>query len=466
MYKLFLCTILFFALAHEGHTKYRASQCSDLKRYLRYLETAAPGTLEKHPKCNAFAIKTAMKSKAGKEKWIETIEEAYQAYFGYPSAVFSDCKNCASSAPLFSLSALKKRVKGDYVLVLSIDGGGVRGLIPATVLQHLEERMGHPIHEIFDLFVGTSTGGLISLMLNVPDEQGHPKYTITQVVELYKNLSQRIFKRGSIVRGIRSRFNLTSKYSTKPYEQLLRQYFGNVTMRQTYKPVVVTSIDSLHQVPFYFSTTGGDFGLIGMLRFMWEAARATSAAPVYFKPFYLKSGSRSYTLIDGGVGINNPSIVGVMLAKKLFPDKKVILVSIGTGTKPTETKYKGKGPFGGGLFSFKRKNSATILANLFDVPASQNHKFTESLLKSEGGLYYRIRSDDVSEIQMDDASPRTLTALEKIADNIILKNKDYRRLVTVLPSILKLRSKETARKDEGRVRGLAKRFEENIQKYQ
>lgn len=460
MYKPFLWIIIFCTLFHEVHAKYRASQCSDLKTYLKYLETTPPGTLEKHPKCNAFAIKTAMKSKAGKEKWIETIEGAYQAYFGYPSAIFTDCKNCTSSAPLFNLPAFKQKVKGDYVLVLSIDGGGVRGLIPAKVLQHLEGQMGQPVHEIFDLFVGTSTGGLISLMLNVPDEQGRPRYTISEVVQLYKNLSQKIFKRGTFLRGIRSRFSLTSKYSTKPYEQLLRQYFGNVTMRHTYKPVVVTSIDSVHKTPFYFSTIGGDFGFIGMVRFMWEAARATSAAPIYFKPFYLKSGARSYTLIDGGVGINNPSIIGVMLAKTLFPNKKIILVSMSTGTKSRETNYKGSGPLGGGLFSFKRKNLSTILANLLDVPSSQNHKFTESLLKSEGGVYYRIRSDDASEIQMDDASPQALKALEKISDNIIMENKTYRRLLVVLPSILNLRSKISDSKSEGRVRAIVKRFEQ------
>ena len=79
-------------------------------------------------------------------------------------------------------------------LILSISGGGIRGIIPAIILSHIEKHVGKPISKCFDLIAGTSTGGIIATLLSVP-ENNKPKYSASQVVELYKQFGTQVFKK-------------------------------------------------------------------------------------------------------------------------------------------------------------------------------------------------------------------------------------------------------------------------------
>ena len=84
--------------------------------------------------------------------------------------------------------------KNKLYKILSIDGGGIRGIIPALVLVEIEKRTGKPIHELFDLVAGTSTGGIIAVGLNIPDEKtGKARYAAKDVVKLFQNRGQMIF---------------------------------------------------------------------------------------------------------------------------------------------------------------------------------------------------------------------------------------------------------------------------------
>ncbi|MEL7495719.1 MAG: patatin-like phospholipase family protein [Cyanobacteria bacterium J06554_11] len=77
--------------------------------------------------------------------------------------------------------------------ILSIDGGGIRGLIPAMVLAEIERRTEQPISESFDLIAGTSTGGILALGLSKVDQQGNPQFSTEALSELYKENGKRIF---------------------------------------------------------------------------------------------------------------------------------------------------------------------------------------------------------------------------------------------------------------------------------
>lgn len=423
-------------------SKYTVRQCKDLKVYLKYLETAKPGTLERHPKCNAFAIRSAQKSTKNQEFWVNYIEPAYRKYFGHPSAVFRDCPDCGFSAPIFNEQRFKK-VKRDYIFVLSIDGGGVKGLIPARILQRIEKASGTPITDIFDVYVGTSTGGLIALFLTASDHQGRPQYSVDQLVEMYKTLSKKIFKKSSFfsLRGLRSKIGLTSSYSVKPYEQLLKKYFSNRTIQQAIRPVLVTSIDMQNKTPVYFSSLVG-FQTLPFVGFMWEAARATSAAPFYFKPLHLSYKNTSYLLADGGVGINNPSLLGILMAKKMYPNKRLVVLSLGTNTKTKKISFGYKGPLGGGILSFSGlKNIRNVVDNLMSIPSMTNHSAVKAMVEEDQGLYFRIESDAKEDIEMDDASPEAVQKMEIIAANIIKENKEFRRLMSILPSFIRYRKK-------------------------
>jgi uncharacterized protein len=81
----------------------------------------------------------------------------------------------------------------DVFKVLSIDGGGLRGIIPAMVLAEIEERTGRPIAETFDLIAGTSTGGILALGLTMPGDGGKPRYTAKELIRIYEEQGARIF---------------------------------------------------------------------------------------------------------------------------------------------------------------------------------------------------------------------------------------------------------------------------------
>ena len=77
--------------------------------------------------------------------------------------------------------------------VLSLDGGGIRGIIPALVVDHLEREMGAPASELFDLIVGTSTGGILALGLSLQDQQGGSLLAAKRMVALYERHGAKIF---------------------------------------------------------------------------------------------------------------------------------------------------------------------------------------------------------------------------------------------------------------------------------
>ena len=87
--------------------------------------------------------------------------------------------------------------------VLSLDGGGIRGIIPALVLAHLERQMGAPASEFFDLIVGTSTGGILALGLSLQEQQGRSLLAAKRMVALYERHGAQIFER-SLWRKLRT----------------------------------------------------------------------------------------------------------------------------------------------------------------------------------------------------------------------------------------------------------------------
>ncbi len=141
------------------------------------------------------------------------------------------------------------------IKVLSIDGGGIRGVIPAVILQHIEAEAGKPISELFDMIVGTSTGGILACGLAMPGDDGKPKFSTSDMLALYVDRGKDIFHR-SFWRGVTSLAGTTDEsYSHEPLENLLKQYLGDATLDQCLTPIVVTSYDIERREPYFFKTT-------------------------------------------------------------------------------------------------------------------------------------------------------------------------------------------------------------------
>jgi uncharacterized protein len=315
----------------------------------------------------------------------------------------------------------------ELVKVLSIDGGGIRGIIPASVLTDLERRLGAPIAERFDLITGTSTGGIIALGLTMPGAGGKPAHSAADLVELYKHDGETIFSR-SLWHEIRALGNvIEEKYPARGIQSVLEEYFGEARLKDALTEVFITAYEIEDRIPWFFSSRdaatrpGYDFA-------MREVARATSAAPTYFEPAKLPShglNKRGYwALVDGGVFANNPALCGLTEAITNYraehggesPD--ILLVSLGTGALTRTIPYdKAKHwgllqwaePLLGVIFDGVSKTvdfQVAELCRISDAPPQRYYRMQVSL---EG-----YGSDD-----LDDASPANIAALERHARELI-----------------------------------------------
>ncbi|KAH8667562.1 hypothetical protein BGZ60DRAFT_564753 [Tricladium varicosporioides] len=254
--------------------------------------------------------------------------------------------------------------------ILSLDGGGVRGIVELEVLKAIEKALGGdlPIQAFFDLIVGTSTGGIIALGLGVEN------WTVDQCISKFTSLCGNAFTPRELLHvpllGKLSTFNHRSMYKTKPFEKALREsfeerpLFGGLNSQKGHMiKVAVTSTTLMDQQPVvlanynrpdsqeYSSYTFERQDKPAMELKTWEAARATSAAPPYFKDFTKNETKTAY--IDGALYHNNP--VGVAHHERMLIWKDVgmkqpdIFLSIGTGYNghpeqdtPVSTSFFGK----------------------------------------------------------------------------------------------------------------------------
>ena len=216
--------------------------------------------------------------------------------------------------------------------ILAIDGGGIRGLIPAVVLAELERRAQAPVASLFGLVAGTSTGGILAAGLTVPDDTGRHRYRAEQLVELYLEHGPRIFRR-SLARRLRSAFGaLEEKYDHAALEAVLHRYLGDVRVSRAISPLLLTAYELETRTPYFVKSwravSEPDRDLLAR-----EAARATSAAPSYFEPALVRppDGGAPLSLVDGGVFATNPAMCAFAEAARMAPGEPVRVVAVGTG---------------------------------------------------------------------------------------------------------------------------------------
>ena len=228
--------------------------------------------------------------------------------------------------------------------VIALDGGGIRGLIPAQVLKEIETQVDRPISKIFDLIAGTSTGGILALCLTKPDEHGNPRFTASDMCDLYLNEGATIFPH-SIFQEVRTLHGLAdARYPAGPIERILAERFGETMLSQALAEVVIPSYDLSAPAPYFFKREYAVSETEDWDVRMALVARATSAAPTYFDPAVLPSseGRGDHALVDGGTFANNPALSGYVDALRLKKEiPRVVVVSIGTGLPP---QTPGSGP--------------------------------------------------------------------------------------------------------------------------
>jgi uncharacterized protein len=224
--------------------------------------------------------------------------------------------------------------------VLSIDGGGVRGLLPATLIAELEARAGKPAHELFDLMVGTSIGGIMVLALTVPDREDprRPRFSGRKLIDFYAETAPQIFA-ASVPRKLLTGDSLLhEKYSDEALQEILADGFGDVLLSAALSPVMVTAYDTERRRPMMFKSEKAKVDPERNHR-MRLVARAAIAAPTFFEPVRLETATGERTVVDGGIYANNPAMCAYAEAMKTGAGDDLFMVSIGTGSPALAFRY-------------------------------------------------------------------------------------------------------------------------------
>ena len=307
--------------------------------------------------------------------------------------------------------------------ILSLDGGGIRGVISARVLAEVELRTGRPAAELFDLVAGTSTGGLIALGVTKPGVDGMPALAASDLVDLYAERGGEIFSR-SVWHKTRAFGNaVEEKFPAGPLEAILEEYFGETMLSEALVDVLVPAYEIEIRSPWFFRSRKAREKPAEYDFTMAKVARATSAAPTYFEPLRVRTtGSPDYwTLIDGGVFANNPAMCAVAEGLDAYDAEEVVVLSLGTGAQTRRITYEQAR--GWGLVGWARP----ILDVVFDGVSDTVDHQVRQVCSSTDGVERYLRLDprlDIGNDDLDDASATNVHALKLQAERLIDERSD------------------------------------------
>lgn len=293
--------------------------------------------------------------------------------------------------------------------ILSIDGGGIRGVYAVALLCKMQENLGINLLEEFDLIAGTSTGAIIAAGLSV----GISPNTI---LEMYQKQGDLIFKK-SLLGGI-----LTPKYDSGQLKQVLDEVFEDKTFRDTKTRLMVTATNISDGMPWIFKSLYHARLARDIDVKLADAVLASCSAPLYFNPYQ----HNEQLLADGGLWANNPGLAALVeaLGHNIGVKRyKVRLLSIGTGVNikhyPLEWVEKewGATRWGVGLVDL-----------IFNMQAFSVEKYLSTIMKKE--QYLRINFALNDSLAIDDIN-KTDRLIEKGIDDYNKYENDIKRLFNI-----------------------------------
>ncbi|XVE89963.1 hypothetical protein DITRI_Ditri20bG0038600 [Diplodiscus trichospermus] len=340
---------------------------------------------------------------------------------------------------------------GKLITILSIDGGGVRGIIPGTILAFLETQLqkldgeNARIADYFDFIAGTSTGGLVTAMLAFPNENNRPIFAAKDINRFYLQESPHIFPQEpeqphQLVAIWIERAALAPKYDGLYLHKMIKEMLGNRRLSQTLTNVIIPSFDIKLLQPIVFSTLKArrDDSEDAPLA---DVCISTSAAPYFLPPYYFEiktsKGSKKFNLVDGGVAANNPTLLAISeVTKEMSLNRKVpclnnmdfsklLVLSLGTGSSKRDEKLEVGDGKSWGLFSWFMGPNGTN--PLFDVVLTATDDMVDIYLSvffhgsSFKDNYLRIQIDSLKYTQAatDNSNKENLENLEKIANELL-----------------------------------------------
>ena len=194
-------------------------------------------------------------------------------------------------------------------VILSIDGGGIRGIIPIAILKRLNDLMKYQLQSSIDLYAGTSTGSLIGGALMLKTELGY-MHNITDILNLYSFRSANIFK-------------TAENPSHSPLKFIMERTFQNMKVKDQHHDFIFTTESNEDGSLFTITDSCKDLQEVKLSKILL----ACSAIKGFFEPIVING----KTLSDGVTVMKNPSLIALKHYQNLYPNDKFTLLSFGTG---------------------------------------------------------------------------------------------------------------------------------------
>ncbi|NXP50762.1 PLPL8 phospholipase, partial [Heliornis fulica] len=310
-------------------------------------------------------------------------------------------------------------VKGWGIRVLAIDGGGTRGLVALQTLRKLEELTGKPVHQLFDYICGVSTGAILAFML------GLFHIPLDDCEELYRKLGSDVFKQNVIVGTVKMGWS-HAFYDSDIWEKMLKEKMGSNLMIETARNAKCPKVAAVSTIvnrgtplkAFVFRNYNHFPGVkshyIGGCQYkLWQAIRASSAAPGYFQEYVLGNDLHQ----DGGLLLNNPSALAVHECKCLWPSVPLqCLISLGTG------RYESEGKTNVTYTSLKAKLT-NVISSATDT--EEVHTMLDALLPPD--TYFRFNPLMNEDIPLDESRKEKLNQLQTDGIRYLERNEEKLR---------------------------------------
>lgn len=317
-------------------------------------------------------------------------------------------------------------VKGRGIRILTIDGGGTRGVVALQTLRKLVELTQKPIHQLFDYICGVSTGAVLAFML------GLFHMPLDECEELYRKLGSDVFSQNVIVGTVKMSWS-HAFYDSQTWEKILKDRMGSTLMIETArdpacpKVAAVSTIVNRGLTPkaFVFRNYGHFPGInshyLGGCQYkMWQAIRASSAAPGYFAEYALGNDLHQ----DGGLLLNNPSALAMHECKCIWPDAPLeCIVSLGTGRYESDVRNTTT------YTSLKTKLSNVINSA---TDTEEVHIMLDGLLPPD--TYFRFNPVMCENIPLDESRNEKLDQLQLEGMKYIERNEQKMKKVAKILS--------------------------------
>ncbi|KAM6896018.1 calcium-independent phospholipase A2-gamma isoform 1-T2 [Lycodopsis pacificus] len=306
-------------------------------------------------------------------------------------------------------------VKGRGIRVLAIDGGGTRGLLALQTLLKLQNLTGKRIHQLFDYICGVSTGAILAFMLGIF------QIPVEECEEMYRKLGSDVFKQNVIVGTVKMSWS-HAFYDSEIWENILKERMGEGRMIESARDPHCPKVSAVSTIvnrglPLkayafrnYTLMPGVRSHYIGDCNHkMWQAIRASSAAPGYFKEFVLGKDLHQ----DGGLLINNPTALAIHECKCLWPNTPLqCVLSLGTG------RYETAGNNSTAYTSLKTKLSHVISSA---TDTEEVHTMLDALLPPD--TYFRFNPYMSEDIPMNESRAEKLNFLKGEGERYLERNE-------------------------------------------